>query len=446
MTGPDKPSHAPGTSGVSRRTFLASAVAAPAVMGALGVQRSAWGAAGGDDRLRIGLIGCGGRGTGAAVQALTADSGATLHAMGDLFPDRLEGSLKGLTDHFGDGAADRLQVPGERRFTGLDAYKRVIDSGVDVVILTTTPNFRPVHLRAAIEAGKHVFAEKPVAVDAPGYRSVVESAAMARAKNLAIQIGFCWRYADAERATFAKINQGGIGEVVSVHTTYHTGTLSARPRQAAWSDLEWQMRNWWHFTWISGDHIVEQAVHSIDKLAWALGDVMPVRATCLGGRAARSGPESGHVFDHFAVVYEYANGRRAFHTCRQIDGCPSDNSDYIYGSAGSAEVNGWTPTHVLRDLRGKATWSYDGPRNDMYQNEHDELFASIRNGQPINDAQRGANSTLMAIMGRMAAYTGRTISWEEAAASTEDLTPPVLDFGAAMPVPPVAIPGKTKFM
>ena len=209
--------------------------------------------------------------------------------------------------------------------------------------------------------------------------------------------------------------------------------------------MEWQMRNWWHFTWISGDHIVEQACHSIDRLSWAMGDVDPVRCVSIGGRAARQGPESGHVFDHFAVIYEYADGRRGFHTCRQIDRCPSDNTDYIFGTNGRATVNGWTPQHELFDLDGRTKWKYDGPRRDMYQNEHDAMFASIRVGRPINDSEFMMRSTLMAIMGRMAAYTGQTVTWEQALNSKEDLTPANLAFGD-MPMPPVAVPGLTKFV
>jgi myo-inositol 2-dehydrogenase/D-chiro-inositol 1-dehydrogenase len=397
------------------------------------------------DTIKVGLIGCGGRGTGAAMQALRADRGAVLHSVGDVFPERIESSLSSLAREFGSDAPAKVAVTEDRRFVGFDAYRRVIGSGVDVVLLTTPPGFRPIHLKAAVDAGKHIFCEKPMAVDAPGLRSVTASAAEARSRGLSLVSGFCWRYGDAERAVFDRVNSGAIGDIVTVHTTYHTGTLGARPRQPQWSDMEWQIRNWWHFTWLSGDHIVEQACHSIDRLCWAMNDRAPLRATCLGGRQARNGLESGHVYDHFAVVYEYEGGVRAFHTCRQIDGCPSDNTDYIYGTRGSCTVNGWTPLHVIRDLSGKTVWSYDGPRRDMYQNEHDVLFRSIRGGEARNDGDRMCRSTLMAIMGRMAAYTGQTVTWEQAMNSTEDLSPP--EYGwVSLPVPPVSIPGKTKFI
>ncbi|MBL9031083.1 MAG: Gfo/Idh/MocA family oxidoreductase [Phycisphaerae bacterium] len=394
--------------------------------------------------IRVGLIGCGGRGTGAALQALRADSGAVLVAASDVFEDRLKSCLEGLRGELGDGAASRMDVPASRQFVGFDSYKGVIGADVDVVLLTSYPAFRPAHLKAAVDAGKHVFAEKPLAVDGPGLRSVYASADLAAARGQALLVGFCWRYNAGMRAVFEKITSGAIGKIQSVHTTYHTSTLSKRPRKEGWSDLEFQMRNWWHFTWVSGDHIVEQAIHSIDRLAWALGDRTPVRVNCLGGRAARSGPEHGNVYDHFAAIYEYADGTRAHHTCRQIDSCPNDNTDYVYGTLGSAVVNGWVPTYSIRGLAGQETWKHQGEIKDMYQVEHDELFASIRAGRPINDARRGANSTAMGIMARMAAYTGQTISWDQALSSKESLVPETLEFGP-FPTPEVAVPGKTKF-
>jgi predicted dehydrogenase len=394
--------------------------------------------------LRIALIGCGGRGTGAAVQALRADPNTTLVAMSDLFEDRLSGSLQAITAQMGEAAPDRVQVPAERRYVGFDSYHRAI-ADADVVLLTSYPHFRPAHLRAAVNAGRHVFAEKPLAVDAPGARSILESASIAHDRGLALVVGFCWRYNDGMRATFDRLNGGWIGDITTVHSTYHTTTLSKRPRKPAWSDMEFQMRNWWHFTWISGDHIVEQAVHSIDRLSWAMGDRLPARVTCLGGRAARSGPEHGDVFDHFAAVYEYDDGRRCFHTCRQIDRCPSDNTDYIFGTKGTATVNGWVPTYSITTRAGKPVWKYGGPPiRDMYQVEHDELFASIRAGRAINDGRRGAESTLMAIMARMAAYTGQTISWDQALNSTESLGPSSYAFGP-LPTPSVPVPGVTRF-
>lgn len=432
------------TNSLSRRDFVrvsAGTIAGSMLVGApaLAAQRPR------NDTIKIGLIGCGGRGTGAAAQALRADKGAVLTAMGDVFPERMAACHKDLTEEFQDEAATKIEVPAEKRFSGFDSYQKVIDSGVDVVLITGYPAFRPAHYKAAIAAGKHVFAEKPLAVDSAGIRSVLETAQLAKKKNLASMVGFCWRFHTSMKPTFEKIHSGAIGDVVSCHTTYHTGTLSRRPRKEGWSDMEFQMRNWWHFTWISGDHIVEQAIHSVDRMAWAMNDKIPTRVNCLGGRAARSGPEHGNVFDHFAAVYEYDDGRRAFHTCRQIDKCPHDNSDYIYGTRGSAQVDGWRPTLDLKDSKGNLIWSGEGKSEHsgtMYQNEHDELFKSIREGRPINDVERGANSCLMAIMARMSAYTGQTVTWQQAMESKESLVPEKLAFGDAPPVE-VAIPGKT---
>ncbi|MFQ5655348.1 MAG: Gfo/Idh/MocA family protein [Planctomycetota bacterium] len=391
--------------------------------------------------IRIGLIGCGGRGTGAALNALSADKGVTLTALADVFADRLESCLANLKE---EGDEEQIQVGESHRFLGFDAYRKLLESGVDGVLLATPPAFRPEHLRAAVAAGKHVFCEKPMAVDAPGVRSVLESAARAREKGISLVSGFCWRYSAAERATIKKLHDGALGAIRAVYTTYNTGPLGTHPRKPEWSDMEWQLRNWQHFAWLSGDHIVEQACHSIDKMAWAMRGELPERATAVGGRQARSGPESGHIYDHFGVTYEFPSGARGFHMCRQIDNCAHDNSDYIMGEKGICDINGWAPRHRIT---GESPWLYEdeGEENDMYQQEHDELFASIRSGEPINVGEWMAHSTLMAIMGRMAAYTGQTITWEQALASEESLAPATLEWGD-LPVPAIAIPGKTKLL
>lgn len=435
---------------INRRNFVK---ASASVVAASALAKPLLAHAAGSDQLKIGFVGCGGRGTGAALQALKADPGNVLWAMGDIFPERIESSQRGINDELAgmdedDGGTawrDKMQVSEDRKFVGFDAYKAVIDSGVDGVILTTFPQFRPAQISYAVQAGKHVFAEKPVAVDAAGIREVLAASEAAKRRDLAMQIGFCWRYHNAMRAGFEQLAKGAIGEINTVHTTYHAGTLPKRPRQDGWSDMEFQLRNWWHFTWLSGDHIVEQAIHSVDRMAWAMGDQTPTKVTCLGGRQARSGPEHGNVYDHFAGVYEYADGRRAFHTCRQMDGCPSDNSDYVYGTKGSAYINGWTPNNIeTKDLAGERTWNFSGRPRDMYQTEHDELWASVRDGNPINDAERGCNSNLMAIMGRMAAYSGQVVTWDQAMNSEDSLTPESYAMGDA-PAPTVAIPGRTKF-
>lgn len=420
---------------LTRREFVRTTAAVASAGVLIG---PTWAYARGDDTIRLGFIGCGGRGTGAAGQALSADTGVELVAMGDVFEDRLSSSHEHLQSKFGD----RVQVPTERRFIGFDAYRKVIESDVDVVILTTPPHFRPAHLKAAIDAGKHVFCEKPMAVDATGVRSVIQSAAEAKRKGLSLMSGFCWRYSYPQRATYSRILDGQIGEVMSMHTTYNTGTLGVRPRKDHWSDMEWQLRNWWHFTWLSGDHIAEQACHSIDWINWAMNGVMPIKATALGGRQVRNGPESGNVYDHFAVVYEYENGARCFHNCRQMPKCSYDNSAYIMGTKGNCAINPWGPSCVIE---GESSWRYEGENPNMYQVEHNELFASIRSGQPINDGIWMANSTMMAIMARVSAYTGQTITWEDALNSSEDLTPPEYAFGDVA-VGPVAMPGQTEVL
>jgi predicted dehydrogenase len=418
----------------TRRRFLAATASTAA---AAALAPSVYAA--GSDVLKVGLIGAGGRGTGAAAQALNADANVQLTAVGDMFPDKLKASLDQLRSD--EKIAPKIQVKADNCYTGFDAYKAVIASGVDVVLLTTPPHFRPLHLRAAVDAGKHVFCEKPVAVDAPGVRKVLAACRDAKQKNLAVVSGLCWRYHHGKRETFKRVHDGAIGDIVAMQCTYNTGPLWSFKREASWSDMEWQLRNWLYFTWLSGDHIVEQHIHSLDKMNWAMKDQHPLKAFGTGGRQVRSAPQFGHIYDHFAVVYEYRKGIKAFSACRQQAGTAHDVSDHIMGSLGTCDV-------MKHSISGKSPWQYEGQRgdvDDMYQNEHDELFASIRAGKPINDGEWMSQSTLMAILGRMAAYTGQVITWDQALNSKEDLTPPAYEFGS-LPVPPVAMPGITKFV
>ncbi|MFO0876929.1 MAG: Gfo/Idh/MocA family oxidoreductase [Gemmataceae bacterium] len=419
----------------TRRDFLAASAAGLAGAAALVPTVHA----AGSDVLKVGLIGCGGRGTGAATQALRADPNTRLVAMGDMFPDRLQLSLRQLKGD--DEISKRVDVKPESTFVGFDAYKQVIKSGVDVVLLTAPPGFRPIHLRAAVEAGKHIFCEKPMAVDGPGVRSVIATCREAKKKNLAVVAGFCWRYHKGKRETMKRIHQGAIGDIVALQCTYNAGALWHRPREKAWDDMTWQLRNWLYFTWLSGDHIVEQACHSIDKMMWAMKDEPPVKANGTGGRQVRVEPEFGHIFDHHSVVYEWKNGVKMFHTCRQQKGCHNDVSDYAFGTKGVANIMG-------HRITGENPWVHRAKRGDraedMYQNEHDELFASIRSGKPINDGDWMTQSTMAAILGRMSTYTGQEITWEMAMNSKEDLSPPKYDFGP-LPTPPVAKPGVTQF-
>jgi predicted dehydrogenase len=422
----------------SRRQFLKSSTAA-VVTGAMAARRTLAQSihVAGSDLLRVGLIGCGGRGTGAAAQALAADKNVKLVAMGDAFKDRLLSSLDKLKED--KKVADKIDVPEDRCFVGFDAYKQVIASGVDVVLLAEPPHFRPEHLKAAVEAGKHVFAEKPVAVDAPGVRSVLATCEEARKKNLSIVSGLCLRYSYGFQETINRIHDGAIGDIRALQANDYRGPIWVKPRQPEWSDMEWQMRNWYYFTWLSGDFNVEQHVHYLDVCAWVMRGEYPARAIGTGGRQVRTGPEYGNIYDHHSVVYEYANGARLFSNCRQQAGCHNDMSCQVLGSKGTAEISERQPA-ILTD----APWRYRGPNNNIYQTEHDELFASIRNGKPINHGEYMAKSTLLAIMGRMATYTGQLITWEQAMNSREDLTPQKYEWGS-IPAPPVALPGVTQF-
>ena len=413
----------------TRRQFLAAtaAVAAAPTLYAAG-----------DDTIRIGLIGCGDRGTGAAVNALNADKNVKLVAMGDAFEDRLEGSLANLLAKKDVGS--RVDVKPDAKFIGFDAYKDVIARS-DVVLLCTPPHFRPLQFKAAVEAGKHVFAEKPCAVDAPGVRSVLETCIKAKSKGLSIVSGLCLRYDTSFRECVRRIHAGEIGEVVMLQANDYRGGRWAKPRQQEWTDMTYQMRNWYNFTWLSGDFNVEQHVHFLDVCAWVMKDKYPVKAMGMGGRTVLAGQEYGNIYDHFSVVYEYADGQRLVSNCRQQPGCKNDLSAHVLGTKGRSQLsekeNGmW--------IKAAKDWTFEGPNNQLYQAEHEELFASIRSGKPINNGEYMAKSTLLAIMGRMAAYTGQLVTWDMAMKSKEDLSPPSYDWSVKLPDPAIAVPGVTK--
>lgn len=425
-----KASHHP-----TRRRFLeTSAVAAGATLAAT--------AAGGNyhladsDVLKVGLIGCGGRGTGAAGQALKADPRVKLTAMGDVFADQLKSSLARLQQD--PEITGKVQVAEDKCFVGFDAYKGVLASGVDVVLLTTPPHFRPMHLKAAVEAGKHVFAEKPCCVDVPGAKSVLTTCEEAGKKGLSVVTGLCYRYDPPKQETMKRVHDGMVGDIVAMHTTYDTGYLRMFKRESAWSDMEWQLRNWLYFTWLSGDHIVEQHVHSLDKMAWAMKNQYPVKAIGLGGRQVRTSQDYGNIFDHHAVVFEYPNGIKVFSYCRQQQHCHNETSDFIMGTKGTCDV-------MKHAITGQNKWRYTGEKPSMYQKEHDALFASIRQGKPINDGEFMTKSSLMGIMGRMATYTGQLVTWEKLMKSKDDLSPAQYEFGS-LPMPPVPMPGITKLV
>ncbi|MCA9063114.1 MAG: Gfo/Idh/MocA family oxidoreductase [Planctomycetaceae bacterium] len=424
----------------SRRAFLAAGTAAAAAV-TTSAPLSAGVFAGGSDLIRVGLIGCGGRGTGAASQALNADPGVELVAMADAFEDQLEGARRRLVRQFNkEGQAPRVTVDDAHCFAGFDGFKGVIEAS-DVVLLASTPHFRPRHLKAAVEAGKHVFCEKPVAVDATGVRSVMATSELARKNNTALVSGLCWRYHHGKRATFEQIKNGAIGDIVSMECNYMTGGVwdPRRTHEQCSSEMEYQLRNWYYYTWLSGDFNVEQHIHSLDKMLWAMNDEAPVSISASGGRQVRTAEKYGNIYDHFNVTYTWANGVKAFARCRHWPNCENEVEDYIVGTKGRVDVMG----HKIYDLSGNLIWEFKGEGGDMYQIEHNELFAGIRAGNIINNGDYMCKSTMLAISGRMAAYTGKKLTWDEALNSPEDLSPPAYDW-IDIPVPDVAIPGRTK--
>lgn len=417
----------------TRRQFLhdsTATVVGGALAGVLASSRMVHAA--GTDTLKIGLVGCGGRGNGAAVNAARADANVRLTALADVFPDQLDYAKKILPKQLGE----KYAVEDAKCFSGFDGYKQLMETDVDIVLLCTPPHFRPAQLRLAIEKGKHVFCEKPVAVDATGVRHVLESTKLALDKGLNLVSGLCWRYDHGVRATMQQIRDGLIGDIVTVQENYLTGTLWHRGRKPEWSEMEYQLRNWLYFTWLSGDHIVEQHIHSLDKALWLMKDEPPANCVGLGGRQVRTGKEFGNAYDHFAVCYEWANGVRMYSYTRQMTGCHNDVEDYVLGTKGQAQLL----RNVVRPNGGEE-WKYRGNKPSMYDVEHQELFAAIRAGTPINNGTYMSYSTLLAIMGREACYTGKKITWNEALNSPQNFTPDAYKWGDVA-APLIAYPGQ----
>ena len=397
------------------------------------------------EKLRVGLVGCGGRGTGAALDCIAASPDVVITAMGDLFPDSLSASLQTLQQRC---RKENLAVSPEVCFTGFDAYQKVMAAGVDLVILAAPPFFRPQHLEAAVQAGKHVFMEKPVAVDPAGVRSVIASGEVAAQKKLGIVAGTQRRHQAHYLEVMKRIRGGDIGEIVAGQCYWNMGALwIERAAQnwadriiRKWSDMEWQVRNWLFTVWCSGDHIVEQHVHNLDVMNWAIG-AHPVKCTGMGGRAARTDPMFGNVFDHFAVEYEYPNGARVLSMCRQTAGASDNVSERVVGTKGFSYTDG-----ADGYIEGARPYKTAQPSQNPYVQEHADLIASIRAGKPLNEARQVAESTLTAIMGRISAYTGKSVSWDWVMkASKLDLTPPHFEWKALPPLE-VAIPGKTQLV
>ena len=416
---------------VTRRDFVKTAAAASfaaTIPGNLGLF------AAGSDAIKIGLIGCGGRGTGAALDCLKAAAGVEVVAIGDLVPDRIESSLARLTKEF----PDRVKVPLDRRFTGFDNYLKVCACpDVNLIVTAAPPGFRPLHLKAAIDAGKHVFMEKPVAVDPMGVRSVIASSDLARQKNLAIVAGTQRRHQRSYLEMMKRIQDGQIGDIVAAQCYWNMGDLWVKERLPNMTEMEWQCRNWLYFSWLSGDHIVEQHVHNIDVVNWAMG-TMPKMVMGMGGRQVRVAPQFGNVFDHFFVEYEYPNGVRVASACRQTKGCAERVEERIVGTKGVAWSSG--------KITGEKPWTFSGEELNPYVQEHVDLVASIRGGTPLNEGRQIAESTMCAIIGRMSAYTGRLISWDWAMNTSKlDLSPAKYEFGPN-PVDAPAIPGVTELV
>jgi len=396
----------------------------------------------GDDPLHVALVGCGGRGTGAAQQALNTGN-VRLVAMADAFSDRLEASLSEIQKHH----PESVDVPAERRFVGFEAAKQAIDEDVDVVILTTPPGFRPLHFEYAVEKGRHVFMEKPVAVDAPGVRRVLTAARRSREKNLKVGVGLQRHHDPKYQETIARIQDGAIGELVLLRCYWNSSGVWVRPRTEGMSEMEYQMRNWYYFNWLCGDHIVEQHIHNLDVANWIMKGY-PVQAAGMGGRQIRTDLDHGEIYDHHMVEFTYADGTKLLSQCRHQPSCWSSVSEHAHGSSGYAEVNGGRIQGT-----GGWKWRYDGERPDPYQVEHDVLFAAIRADEPHNEAENGALSTMTSIFGRMATYSGQKLDWQSALDSEISLAPASYAFDADPPTLPdeagrypIPTPGVTKVL
>jgi myo-inositol 2-dehydrogenase/D-chiro-inositol 1-dehydrogenase len=431
----------------SRREFLktSTAAAAAAATTSLAVGRVAHAA--GSDALKIGLIGCGGRGSGAVVSALTVDPGARLTAVADAFEDRAQSARDRLKKKLGD----RVAVDDAHCFPGFDGHRRLLESGVDVAILAEPPHFRPMHIEACVEAGVHLFAEKPMAVDAPGVRRVLAAGEKARNKNFSFISGFETRYSPAAREAVRRVHDGAIGDVIAIQGTYNVGFLWHRGHQPDWTEMQFQMRNWYYFTWLSGDHIVEQHVHFMDKVGWLMHDEPPLHAWGYGGRSVRTDPKWGDIFDHHAVVFEYPNGTLVYAFTRQQDGCWNEVSDLVLGTEGRlARGRGGRGEYVME---GKTNWVSEKSSVHPEINCFEEMFAAMRAGKPINDSLSMARSTMLAILGRMATHSGQRVTWEEAFNSKRVLAPESYAWDADPPVLPGPdgqyphpIPGTTKVL
>jgi predicted dehydrogenase len=432
----------------SRRSFCIDTVkAAGAGVLVSGLPLSVSAFAGGNDEIKVALVGCGGRGTGAAAQAMQADEGVRLVAMADIFPDRLESSFEGLSAKFND----KVKAGSSGRFLGFDAYKKAIDMA-DVVILATPPGFRPQHFEYAVNSGKHVFMEKPLATDVMGIKRIMDAARVARNKKLNVVVGLQRHYQRSYREIFNKLGAGSAGEIVAGQVYWNSAGVWVKPRKPEYTELEYQLRNWYYFNWICGDHILEQHIHNIDVANWYIG-THPVSAQGMGGREVRTGKEYGHIFDHHFVEFTYPDGQVIASQCRHQPGCFNRVEEIFQTTSGSIRVNS-DNTGVIMGRGGKIVYDHDGKGDvNPYQQEHNELFAAVRAGEyRLDDTEYGAQSTMTAILGRMATYSGQFITWDEALSTNLDLVPEISDFNSKAPVMPddegfypVPVPGVSKY-
>ncbi len=401
-----------------------------------------------EKKLKLAVVGCGGRGTGAAVQALTADANVELVAMCDAFKDRLDSSLNSImnTDRLSEDRKKNIKVGEGDKYVGFDGYKKAIKAA-DVVILATPPGFRPYHLEECLNQGKHVFCEKPLATDAVGIRKCLDLVKVAESKKLNVVVGLQRHYQTIYREIIKRVNDGSIGDVIAGQVYWNGGGVWNRPRKPEYSEMEYQMRNWYYFNWLCGDHIVEQHIHNLDVFNWVKG-AYPVSAQGMGGRQVRTGKTNGEIFDHHYVEFTYEDGSILNSQCRHIKGCKSDVSETLIGTKGRVDTRGGGS---ISDLSGKSIYKHRGKGDpDPYQVEHDELFASIRKGEVINDLEYGAMSTMTSILGRYATYSGLEVKMKDALASDVQLMPATNKWSDNPPIMPdsdglypIAVPGKS---
>lgn len=423
---------------MSRREIIKETAAAVVAAGCLNLTRGVH--AGGSDVVRVGLVGCGGRGTGAANDALAAATNSKITALADAFEKPVEIAFNQLHDTY----KDRVDVDHNHRFVGLDAYKALIASDVDVVLLALPSHFHPIYLKAAVEAGKHVFCEKPHAVDPVQVRMIIEAGEIAAEKNLSIVSGLCYRYDPKVKETVARIHDGAIGDVRAVQETYMSGFSWTRDRLAGDTEMKYQVRNWYNFSWLSGDLPGLTLIHSVDKGSWVLGDRKPDLAWAMGGREVRREPQYGDVYDHHAVVYEYADGVTMYGFVRQQNGVFNRGADIVTGTKGRADLRNGR-------IAGETNWRYKGPGGNMFAEEHKALLESIRNGKPINNTNYMALSSMLVVMARMSSYTGKAMTYDEAIKSQYSTAPEAYAWEADPPILPdpngsypIAKPGLTK--